>query len=379
LWCARELHLREACLQGAEPQMAEPLRLPASALQFPPESSIGPFAGAVVWLHGFSDKAETWAWLFRAYRAHHPRWKWVHLRAPKPPQPSYGGRRVAAWGEVLERRCAHVGSKDHENPGIYPETVEQVHQTIEALEAQHGVPPDRIVLGGFSQGAGGALESALLYWRRLAGCVVLSGWLTPRGRETLEDSANRHMPCLICHGVQDDKIGFDCAVSAVQFLETAGMPVQFERFENRGHTAGRRAQVVVAHFLRDTLPEQGMHGKTPSQAEDRRAAHTTGIAPFDESRSPVSSVDVAVFEEEQGGDDRVLDDATQPNLDQVFVPGTWVRVVGLLGRPQDNGRKAEVIFFDANAGCYIARPQGMKGLVKLKPRNVEAWRPAPIS
>jgi predicted esterase len=43
-------------------------------------------------------------------------------------------------------------------------------------EINAGVPADRIVLGGFSQGGAMALLTGLTIERRLAGLVVLSGW-----------------------------------------------------------------------------------------------------------------------------------------------------------------------------------------------------------
>lgn len=44
-------------------------------------------------------------------------------------------------------------------------------------EEEAGIPPERIVVGGFSQGGGLALYSALTYDKPLAGVVALSAWL----------------------------------------------------------------------------------------------------------------------------------------------------------------------------------------------------------
>ena len=61
------------------------------------------------------------------------------------------------------------------------ETVHQLNQLITA-EVDAGIPADRIVLGGFSQGAAMSLLTGLTAERRLAGLGVLSGWLPARNK-----------------------------------------------------------------------------------------------------------------------------------------------------------------------------------------------------
>lgn len=53
---------------------------------------------------------------------------------------------------------------------------ETVHSMI-AQEVAAGIPTERIVLGGFSQGGALALFSALTFPQPLAGVVALSSWL----------------------------------------------------------------------------------------------------------------------------------------------------------------------------------------------------------
>lgn len=52
----------------------------------------------------------------------------------------------------------------------------KIHGMIEN-EVKAGIPPEKILLGGFSQGGALALYSALVYPEKLAGVVSLSCWL----------------------------------------------------------------------------------------------------------------------------------------------------------------------------------------------------------
>lgn len=44
-------------------------------------------------------------------------------------------------------------------------------------EVKKGIPTNRIMVGGFSQGGAVAIYSALTYQKQLAGIVCLSSWL----------------------------------------------------------------------------------------------------------------------------------------------------------------------------------------------------------
>mmetsp|Transcript_81197 Transcript_81197/g.226021 ORF Transcript_81197/g.226021 Transcript_81197/m.226021 type:complete len:409 (+) Transcript_81197:65-1291(+) len=224
-------------------------------LLFEPPSA--PCEGAVLWLHGFGDRPEGWASILKRFRTGDlpsSRWKWMFLRAPPVPQPAYGGRKVPAWGQFFSPNCVHVGQGDHEDPdaaGFYAASVAAVEREIDSLE-KAGVPPSKVVVGGFSQGAALALEVALNLQRPIAGCVALSGWLTPRARSAL-GSKNPKPRFLVCHGTKDDMVGFDCAKAAVASLQDAGADVKFEEFKGLEHASCPRELEAVASFLFSSL------------------------------------------------------------------------------------------------------------------------------
>jgi len=62
-----------------------------------------------------------------------------------------------------------------------------------------------------------------------------------------------------------------------------------------------------------------------------------------------------------------------------FELGEQVLVVGLQERPEHNGRRGQVIRFDAQAGKYVIRPEGGAKLAKLKPENLRALPGGPCS
>ena len=76
-----------------------------------------------------------------------------------------------------------------------------------ARERERGIPSERIVLAGFSQGAAMTLHVGLRHPERLAGLMVLSGYLVLGDSLEAEQSpANQDTPMFFGHGRQDDVV-----------------------------------------------------------------------------------------------------------------------------------------------------------------------------
>jgi predicted esterase len=134
--------------------------------------------------------------------------------------------------------------------------VEQIETTVETLEREMGIPPSRVVIGGFSQGGAVALVTA--YHRRrgkvpFAGCVCLSGWLTLKDDLTTvtEDVANA-TPLFWGHGKWDDKVLFEQQAHGVGRLRELGMDVTDESYP-MGHSSHPKELGAVAEFLERVL------------------------------------------------------------------------------------------------------------------------------
>ena len=85
-----------------------------------------------------------------------------------------------------------------------------VHELINN-EEKAGIPSNRILLGGFSQGGALALYSGLTYSKPLAGILALSCWLPLHEKLSWAGSPNVNTPVLQCHGDADHivRIGLD--------------------------------------------------------------------------------------------------------------------------------------------------------------------------
>lgn len=138
-------------------------------------------------------------------------------------------------------------------------------------EVEQGVPLNRIVVGGFSQGA---IISSLLglgsrYAGRLAGVVGLSGSMPPgdlieKAQELAKASGGTEedtMRIFIAHGTRDQVIPIKAFITSVEGIENSswGMSGGKERlkphiYEGLGHESSGRELMDIYKFLEKVVP-----------------------------------------------------------------------------------------------------------------------------
>lgn len=134
-------------------------------------------------------------------------------------------------------------------------------------EVDNGIPADRIVLGGFSQGGAVALFSGLTSLVKLAGIVGMSTYLplTLKLESTYLPKApavnvNAQTPILLCHGTVDPVLPFQLGRMSKDKLSSLGYPVEWKEYQ-MPHTAVPEELDDVEAFLHKVLPP-GASGKT---------------------------------------------------------------------------------------------------------------------
>ena len=149
--------------------------------------------------------------------------RFIFPHAPNIPVTINGGMGMPAWYDILERsleRKIDVGQ------------IEKSSQQIRDLitrEIERGVKPEHIVIAGFSQGGAVAYHVALGYPKRLAGLMTLSTYLATN--DTLDYSdANKDLPILIEHGVQDPVVPVILGQQAQQLLSDKGYSVEYNTY-----------------------------------------------------------------------------------------------------------------------------------------------------
>lgn len=136
-----------------------------------------------------------------------------------------GGMRMRAWYDIksLDRngRVDEAGIRKSQS---------QIEQLI-ARENARGVPSERIVVAGFSQGGAVALQVGLRHADKLAGIMALSSYLAlDSSLEAELSEANRTTPVFMAHGTYDPVVSVDLGTHSRDELAGHGIPVEWHDY-----------------------------------------------------------------------------------------------------------------------------------------------------
>ena len=182
--------------------------------------------GTVIWMHGLG--ADGWDFVPIVKELPLPEGlslRFIFPHAPMRAVTINGGNVMRAWYDIAMTDIARLPDER----GIR-ESQAQVNALI-AREESRGVPADRIVLAGFSQGGAIALQAALRHPKKLAGVMALSTYLTLADTLAAEASpANRDTPILMAHGTQDPVVPLKLAASSRDKLVELGWKVEWREY-----------------------------------------------------------------------------------------------------------------------------------------------------
>jgi phospholipase/carboxylesterase len=151
--------------------------------------------------------------------------------------------RMRAWYDILQ-----FGPGPEDEAGI-----RESQGIVEGLIEAAGVPPERVVLAGFSQGGAIVLHTALRYRRRLAGVLALSTYVPLSNKLDAEKSAeNAQIPVFMAHGRFDDLIPLPRAAASRDLLVKMGYRVEWHEYP-MPHSVCMEEIADVAAFLRGVL------------------------------------------------------------------------------------------------------------------------------
>jgi phospholipase/carboxylesterase len=124
----------------------------------------------------------------------------------------------------------------------------QVDALLDALQRDLDVPGDKLILGGFSQGAMLACDVALHSSRPLAGLAMFSTTLLCLDVWQKLIPARKTLPILQTHGELDPLLTIDFAVELRELFRAAGANVDWVQFRG-GHELPGPVLEAFARFI----------------------------------------------------------------------------------------------------------------------------------
>jgi phospholipase/carboxylesterase len=152
--------------------------------------------------------------------------RFIFPHAKPRPVTVNNGMVMRAWFDVVD----FSDRLNNEDETGMRETVAEVEALIQN-EIARGIPAERIVVAGFSQGCAIALLTGLRHGARLGGIVGLSGWL-PMAQATAEErsAASQDTPIFLAHGRSDGVLDFSLGTGTRDLLQGLGYAVEWHEY-----------------------------------------------------------------------------------------------------------------------------------------------------
>jgi phospholipase/carboxylesterase len=175
---------------------------------------------AVIWLHGLGADGHDFEPIVPELELTKPV-RFVFPHAPIRPVTINNGMRMRAWYDIFQ-----FGGGREDDAGLRAS-----QKLVDEMIRAQGLPPEKIVLAGFSQGGAIVLQTSLRYPERLAGVMALSCYLPIASTVAAERSdANKSVPIFMAHGQYDDIIPIDRARASRDALVKMGYNVDWHEY-----------------------------------------------------------------------------------------------------------------------------------------------------
>lgn len=181
---------------------------------------------SILWLHGLGADGHDFAPIVPELVD--PAWpalRFVFPHAPVRPVTVNNGMSMRAWYDIY----AFDAAARQDEAGIRA-SIAAVEALI-AREHKRGVPSERIILAGFSQGGAIALAAGLRHAEKLAGIVALSTYLpisATLGNE--RSAANAATPIFWGHGTADPVVVLARGLASRDALQALGYAVDWHTY-----------------------------------------------------------------------------------------------------------------------------------------------------
>jgi phospholipase/carboxylesterase len=204
-----------------------------------------PIQQSVIWLHGLGADGHDFAPIVP--ELHIPNTRFIFPHAPHQPITMNNGYEMRAWydlyGLTLQTKQDEAGMRAMQ---------QEIELLIEAEQAQ-GIPADKIVLAGFSQGGAMALFTGLRYPKKLAGILALSTYVSLKEKLTDEaHQANKDTPIFMAHGSFDSIITLDTCLVSRHLLEDLDYQVEWHEYP-MPHSVCSEEIEDIARFLKQVF------------------------------------------------------------------------------------------------------------------------------
>ena len=207
--------------------------------------TIEPPIGSVIFLHGLGADGFDFKSIFG--RSQFNKIRFILPHAPYQPVTINQGMEMRAWYDLYDLSL----DKDEDELGMQRSSL--IIQKLIEEQISLGIPSEKIIIGGFSQGAAMSFYLGLKYDKKLGGIVALSGYLPLKDKliSSIKDDLIR-IPIFMAHGLYDNVIDIQIADRSFEKLIARFNSANFEKYP-MGHEVCEKEIDDLSTFFNQTF------------------------------------------------------------------------------------------------------------------------------
>ncbi|KAI5956567.1 hypothetical protein KGF54_001042 [Candida jiufengensis] len=220
-------------------------------------ATVLPAKAAIIMVHGLGDSGSGWSWMAQLIEQTKliPESKsinYVFPNAPTIPITANNGYNMPAWFDIYEFGTA----KAKQDVDGFFKSCEVLKGLVDEQINKFNVPADKIIIGGFSQGAAISLATLTLLKIKIGGCIALSGFCGVSDEVTSRHTKdiNYDTPIFQGHGTVDPMINYDYGKQTSEFYKKLGFKnLNFHSYSGVAHSTSEEELIDVVKFIKSII------------------------------------------------------------------------------------------------------------------------------
>ncbi len=207
---------------------------------------------SVIWLHGLGADGNDFVPIIPELGL--PKGtaiRFIFPNAPVIPVSINGGYLMPAWYDIL---TLDGNSRVVDEAGII--ATRNLVRALITQENARGIPTERIVIAGFSQGGAIAYTTGLTHPQKLAGIIALSTYIPSASLINTEfNQANQNTPIFAAHGRQDDVVRLSMGEAARDTVQQLGCRIVWHTY-HMAHSVNLEEIKAIGAWLVERATEK---------------------------------------------------------------------------------------------------------------------------
>jgi len=196
-------------------------------------------AYCVIWLHGLGADGHDFAPIVPELGLpEEPAVRFIFPHAPQQPVTVNGGYVMRAWYDVMG-----IDLTTQQDQAGIENSAKLVSQLIDDQISQ-GIPENKIILAGFSQGGAMALHIGLRSHYKLAGVMALSTYLPLAEELPLQAATSSTPPIFMAHGHYDPVVPMLAGMHSKHLMESLGYRIVWKEYPMEHSVCGEEVHDI---------------------------------------------------------------------------------------------------------------------------------------